>query len=168
MRQLNQTEVENFSPGQATEMARILDLQAQWENHRDDPTKNVMSLHDLRIRQKAFEVFQSALRIYGEKYSNAHLPEMTQNTLERLANWCRILHAVFLRADGLSPRHTMAKVYRLADRIALRLGKEPMVKESANDVVDAARELEYVIAWCDALILASLSDNFKPALRTAG
>jgi hypothetical protein len=168
MRQLNQAEAETFSPVQATEMARILDLQAQWENHRDDPTKNVMSLHDLRIRQKAFEMFQVALRNYGEKYWNAHLPEMTQNTPERLAIWCRVLHAVFLRAEGVSPRHTMTKVYRLADRIASRLSAEPVGRGSANDSAGAVQELDAVIAWCDAQVLPTQSDKFKPALRTTG
>jgi hypothetical protein len=168
MRQLNQAEAESFSNVQATEMARILDLQAQWENHRDDPTKNVMSLHDLRIRQKAFEAFQVSLRNYGEKYWNAQLPEMTQNTPERLAIWCRVLHAVFLRAEGVNPRHTLAKVYRLADRIALRLATEPVGRGSSNDSAGAAQELGAVIAWCDALVLPTQADKFKTALRTTG
>lgn len=153
MRQLKQAEAESFSSEQATEMTRILDLQAQWENHRDDPTKNVTTLHDLRIRQKAFEVFQTALKSYSVKYWNAHLPEPTQKTPDRLAIWCQVLRAVFLRADGVNPSNTMAKVYRLADRIADRLATEPVTRGPVNDLVSAVRELDGVIAWCDALTM---------------
>jgi len=160
MRQLSQIEVESFSPGQATELIHVLDLQAEWENHRDDPTKNVMSLNDLRSRQKAFELFRNAQRNYGEKYWNAQLPEMTQNTPERLAMWCRILHAVFLRAEGVNPGHTMAKVYRLADRIALRLRKEPVARGCGNECVGALAELGSVIGWCDALVVPAHSGKF--------
>ena len=152
MRQLNEADAERLSPDQAAELIRVLDLQAEWENHRDDPTKSALSLQDLRIRQKAFEVFRMALRNYSVKYWNASLPEMTQNVLERLVLWCRVLRSIFLKASGGGNIvHTMTKVYRLADRFASRLGIEPVQRGTANDIADAVRELDRVIAWCDAL-----------------
>src|SRR5580700_4431605 len=126
MRQLNEADADRLSPDQAAELIRVLDLQAEWENHRDDPTKSALSLQDLRIRQKAFEVFRMAQRNYSVKYWNASLPEMTQNVLERLVLWCRVLRSIFLKANGGNITHTMTKVYRLADRFAARLGTEPV------------------------------------------
>jgi hypothetical protein len=43
----------------------------------------------------------------------------------------------------------MGKVYRLADRVATRVGKEPVRRGPAADLPAAARELDVVIAWCD-------------------
>jgi hypothetical protein len=168
MRQLNEADAERLSPDQATDLVRVLDLQAEWENHRDDPTKSALSLHDLRIRQKAFEAFRIALRNYGVKYWNAHLPEMTQNLLDRLVIWCRVLRAVFLKANGGNPTHAMAKVYRLADRFASRLAIEPVRREIANDVGGAVRELDVVIAWCDSLALSGQSGKFNSVHQPTG
>ena len=150
MRQLNEADAERLSSDQAAELIRVLDLQAEWENHRDDPTKSALSLHDLRIRQKAFEVFRMALRNYSVKYWDAPLPEITQNVVERLLPWCRVLRAIFLKANGGGhPLHSMTKVFRVADRFATRLGIEPVQRGTANDMMEAVRELDTVIAWCD-------------------
>ena len=151
MPQLNEAEAERLSPDQAGEMIRILELQARWENHRDDPAKSTTSASDLHVRQRAFEEFQVALRKYGEKYRNARLPEPTQNMPDRLAIWCRALRVVFRRAEGGNPSQAMAKVYRLADRIALRMAREPVGRGKVDDLVSAAQELDAVIEWCDSL-----------------
>jgi hypothetical protein len=45
----------------------------------------------------------------------------------------------------------MTKVYRLADRFAARLGIEPVQRGTATDMVEAVRELDAVIAWCEGL-----------------
>ena len=45
----------------------------------------------------------------------------------------------------------MLKVYRLADRIAKRAGKEALGRAPAVDLATAVRELDAVIAWCDGL-----------------
>jgi hypothetical protein len=66
----------------------------------------------------------------------------------RLAAWCRVLRVVFGRAEGASPAHLMGKVYRLADRVAARAGKEPVRRGPAADLPAAVRELDVVIAWC--------------------
>jgi hypothetical protein len=46
----------------------------------------------------------------------------------------------------------MGKVYRLADRVAERVSKEKVARAAANDLAGAVRELDAVVAWCDALV----------------
>jgi hypothetical protein len=106
---------------------------------------------DLRARQKAFDAFWSARRAYGAGHRAAPLPEPTQNVPDRLAVWCRTLRAVFRRAEGGSSAQVMVKVYRLADRIAVRAGKATVGRAPAEDLATAVRELDAVIAWCDGL-----------------
>jgi hypothetical protein len=162
MPQLSHTNAEKLSPEQATGLMRVLELQARWENHRDDPTRSAASIPDLHARQKAFNSFQVAWNGYVAKYRQAWLPEPTQNIPDRLAIWCRTLRAVFQRVEAGCPAQVMAKVYRLVDRIAARIGKEPMERGSVEDVVDAIRELDAVIAWCEARVpLSTLAARIK-------
>ena len=49
MSQLNERAAEALTPGEATAVVRLLDLQARWENHRDDPDKSAASTADLRV-----------------------------------------------------------------------------------------------------------------------
>jgi hypothetical protein len=159
MSQLSEAEAERLSPGQATELVQLLDLQARWQNHCADPAKSAASAPELHVRQKAFDQFQSTLRLFGAKYRNAGLPEPTQNVPDRLALWCRVLRAVYRRAEGGNPTHVLAKVYRLADRLAARLGATPVGRGAAQDVAAAVRELDAVIAWYDALLAPAPSEG---------
>ena len=151
MSQLNERAAEALSPAQATAVVRLLDLQARWENHRDDPDKSAASTKDLQARQKAFDAFWSARREHAAKHRAAPLPEPTQNVPDRLAVWCRTLRAVFRRAESGSPAQVMLKVYRLADRVATRANKEMVGRGPAGDLATGVRELDAVIAWCDGL-----------------
>ena len=72
MPQLTESAAEKLGPEQATALARVLDLQARWENHRDDPAKTATSIADLQARQKAFEAFRAAL----EGWLAEHIPEI--------------------------------------------------------------------------------------------
>jgi hypothetical protein len=135
-------DAENLSPAQAADLVRVLDLQARWENQRDHPARSAASAADLHARQKAHAALQTALREYAGKYRGAAVPETTQNVPDRLVAWCRVLRAVCRRAEGVCPADVMAKVYRLADRIAARTGKE---------AVGRSGELDAVIAWCESL-----------------
>lgn len=166
MQPLNEAEAERLSSDQAADLVRVLDLQAEWENHRDDPTKSASSMQDLRIRQKAFEAFRTALRGYSAKYSSVSLPEVTQTV--RLVIWCRVLRAVFLKANGsgnsLNAMHSMTRVFRLVDRLASRLGIEPVQRGNAKDLLEAIRELDAVIAWCDDLASSARRDKLQPSL----
>jgi hypothetical protein len=149
MSQLTESGAAKLSPESATELLRVLDLQAAWENHCDDPTKSAESVSDLHSRQKVFDAFQVAWRNHAAKQPRLRLPAPTQHMPDRLAVWCRILRVLFQRAEGGNPIHVMSKVFRVADRIAAKLGQEPVVRRPAESLADAGRVLDGVIAWCD-------------------
>ncbi len=151
MPQLTETVAERLSSEQATALVQVLELKGQWENHRDDPSKNAASLVDLQARRKAFNKFQRVLAEYAAKYNNTDLPEPTQNVPERLVSWCEVLRVVFRRAEGERPAELMKKVYRLADRTATKMGKEPLMRKTSQDLGGVIAELDAVIAWCGVL-----------------
>jgi hypothetical protein len=126
MQQLIEADAEKLSTEQATGLLRVIELQARWENHREDPAMSAASTSDLQARQKAFDAFKTAWNSYTAQYRNARLPEPTQNVPERLAIWVRALRAVFRKAEAAYPAQVMAKVYRLAGRTALRMKVETM------------------------------------------
>ena len=68
MFQFTEAKVEKLTANQATELLRILELQAVWGNHVDDPTKSAGSNADLNIRRKAFDAFQTANSAYATRY----------------------------------------------------------------------------------------------------
>jgi hypothetical protein len=107
---------------------------------------------DLQARQKANDAHLAALREYAAKYPDAGIPEPTHGVPDRLAAWCRTLRVVFGRADAGSPVEVLGKVYRVTDRIAVRTEREPVARTPASDLAGAVRELDAVIAWCDALV----------------
>lgn len=128
---------------------RVLDVQARWDALlAGKQQKNDTS--DLKDRQKANDAYQAALREYGAKYPKAVVPEPTHSMPDRLGMWCRMLRVVFGKAESGSPVEVMGKVYRLADRIAARLEKEPVARAPALDPA-AVRELGAVVAWCEGL-----------------
>jgi hypothetical protein len=126
-----------------------LDLQARWENHRDDPAKSATSIADLQARQKAFEAFRAALRDYAAAFNDDRCRNPPRTSPDRLAIWCRALRAVLQRAGGAGPALILGKVHRLADRIAARTGLAPVERTPAEDRAGAIEELSAVIAWCD-------------------
>jgi hypothetical protein len=155
MPQLTERDAEKLSPEQATALVHVIDLQAKWDGLLVDRQQK-SSLPDLHARQKANDAYQAALRDYGAKYHKAAVPEPTHAMPDRLGVWCRVLRGVFGKAEIGSPVEVMAKVYRLADRIAERLSKEPVMRTPASDLAGAVRGLDVVIAWCDALVPAPL------------
>ena len=148
MPQLTERDAENLSPEQATAIVHVLDLQAKWDGLLAEKGQKIS---DLYARQRANDAHLAALRDYSAKYSNACIPEPTHAVPDRLAVWCRTLRVVFGRAESGSPVEVMGKVYRLADRIAARLGKEPVARKRTTDLAVAMKELEVVIAWCEPL-----------------
>jgi hypothetical protein len=155
MSQLSERAAEALTPEHATAVVHLLDLQARWENQCDDPNRSAGSTPDLQTRQKAFEAFRLGCRDYAAKYRDAPFPEPTQNVPERLAIWCRTLRAVFRRAERGSADQVLIKVYRLADRVAARAGKEAVGRAQAGDLTRAVQVLEAVIAWCEGLAARS-------------
>lgn len=151
MPQLTERDAERLSPEQATALVRLIDLQATWDGLLADKQQKTGTA-DLHARQKANDAYQAALRDYGARFRAAAIPEPTHAVPDRLAAWCRTLRAVFGKAEGGSPVAVLGKVYRLADRIAERMSKEQVARTPAHDVAGAVRELDTVIAWCEALV----------------
>jgi hypothetical protein len=149
MPQLTEREAEKLSPEQATALVRVIDLQARWDGLLAEKGEKTSDLH---ARQKANDAYQAALREYGTKYPRAAIPEPTHAIPDRFGVWCRVLRAVFRKAESGSPVEVLGKVYRLADRIAARMQKEPVARTPASDLAGAVRELTVVIAWCEALV----------------
>ena len=154
MSQLTESVAENLPQAQAAGLARVIDLQAQWENLRDKPGRPASnySTPDLHGRQKAYEAFRVVKAEYAAQYRASEVPEMTLNTPERVAGWCRAVRAVFRKAEaGQGPVAAIEKAYRMADRIAVRLKLEPLSREMLSGTTDAITSLNSVIQWCDAL-----------------
>lgn len=159
MPQLSDSAAEKMSTEQVTALARVLDLQARWENHRDDPAKTATSTADLQMRQKAFEAFRAAMRDYVAAHSDSRFPEPTQNVPERLVIWCRALRAVFRRSEGPGSAFVVSKVHRLADRIAARMSLAPVERQPVIDREATVRELDAVIAWCERAAAPVVKDE---------
>ena len=157
---MSESAAEMLDPAQAAELSRVIDLQARWENMRDDPARvgAGFSTPDLQGRQRAYETFRARLAAYTARYRAAQVPELTLNTPDRVGAWCRAVRAVFRRAEPVGvgsdrPTHAVEKAYRLADRIAARLKTSPLGRESPPDgIPSAVRDLDAVIRWCDGLV----------------
>ena len=149
MPQLTERDAKKLSPEQATALVRVSTYRrsgtACWR------TSGQRDRRPPRPAEGQRRVPGGAPGLQAE-YPGADVPEPTQAIPERLAVWCRVLRTVFGKAEGGSPAEVMAKVYRLADRIAARLSKEPVARTPATDLAGAVRELDVVIAWCDALV----------------
>lgn len=159
MSQLTESVAENLPQAQAAGLARVIDLQAQWENLRDKPGRPASdyTTPDLHGRQKAYEAFRVVRAEYAAQYRAAEVPEMTLNTPERVAAWCRAVRAVIRRAEKVQgPVAAVEKAYRMADRIAVRLQREPIARGPLGSLADAIESLDAVIQWCDALADQSL------------
>jgi hypothetical protein len=146
MPQFTERDAEKLSSEQAMALVRVIELQAKWDGLLADG-------HSLHARQKANDAYQAALREYKTKYPKAVVPEPTQAVPERMVVWYRVLKAVFEKAESANPTAVMDKAYRLADRIAARMSKEPVGRTPADDLAGAVRELDVVIAWCEALAI---------------
>jgi hypothetical protein len=149
MPQLTERDAEKLAPEQATALVRVIDLQAKWDGLSAAKELQTTGLH---ARQKANDAYQAALRDYKAKHPKADIPEPTHAIPERLVVWYRVLRAVFEKAESGSPAEVMGNVYRLADRVAERMGKEQVARSPVTDLPGAVRELDVVIAWCDALV----------------
>jgi hypothetical protein len=150
MSQLSEAEAERLTSEQALGLVHVLELQARWKNHCEDPSLSAASPNDLKDRRNVFDAFQTARNAYTTKYRQARLPEPTQTAPERLAIWCRVLRALFRRSEYGYPGQLMTKVYKVAAKTAAKREKEPMRREPTEDLAGAIRELDAVIAWCEA------------------
>jgi len=164
---MNEAAAARLDPAQAGELARVLDLQAQWENLRETPAREERgySTAHLQGRQKTFEAFRSSLKAYTVRYRTAQIPEVTLNSPVRVGSWCRSVRAVFERAAAATgcPAHAVEKAYRMADRIAARLKIAPVGRAVPLAAVgDAVRGLDAIIGWCDGLAAVAVVPPAAP------
>jgi hypothetical protein len=147
---LTEQNATQLGPAQATDLAALLDLQARWECLLADAAAGTTI--DLSGRQKAYEAFRTKRTGYEARYGPADVPEGTVSTAGRLAGWGRAMAAILRRADvgTACPVHLLEKAHRMAGRLAVRLGREPVAKGARQAVADAVQELDAVIAWCDS------------------
>ena len=153
MSQLTESTAEALPTSQAAGLARVIDLQARWENLRDSAGKppSDYTAPDLHGRQKAYEAFRAARADYTSKFRPIEVPETSLNTAERVAAWSRSVRAVFRRAEGGEcPAAAVEKAYRLADKIASRLKQQPVERGPLATMADAVAALDEVVQWCDA------------------
>jgi hypothetical protein len=154
-----------LSPAQATDLARLLDLQAEWQLLKDDGRDH--STARLQGLQWTFEAFRLAQAAYAARYGAGPVPEGTPTTPARLAAWCRAARAIVHRADpapGGGPTHLAARAYQLADGLAGPAGRPPVVRAAEADAREAlVAALEVVEASCAQARACPPSDE-APAL----
>jgi hypothetical protein len=143
---MTEAAAERLTPVRAAELARVLDLQARWENLRDGGSHSTAQLQAL---QGAFEVYRVRMAAYTARNQTEPVPELMPTKPGRLGAWCRTVRAILRRADvSERPAHLVAKVHRVADRIAERLKAEPVRRAAPTDMADVLWELDAVIGWC--------------------
>jgi hypothetical protein len=149
MIRMSESAVEGLTPVRAAELARVLELQSEWENlaaERQDSTARLQGV------QRAFDIYRSRLLAYTGRENGQAIPELALNKSTRLRAWCRTVRAILLRAEGPAfPAHIMAKTRRVVGRLASRFPIEPPATTGATGLVEAIQQLEGVIAWCDLL-----------------
>jgi hypothetical protein len=146
-------------PAQATSLARLVDLEACWENMRDNRARlpqATSALQDLQSKRKAYDAFRTKLAVYNKRYKPAHIPELLLNTPSRLGLWCRAMRDLYVQVEndlqGYSPVHLLEKAYGWADRLSVRM-TIPLAARSTRprDIRAAIEDLEVLIRWCDEL-----------------
>ncbi len=160
MPEMSQFPVGHLDPAQAADLARLVDLEACWENLRKGPSPGPVAAsltQDLKARQKAYEAFHDKLLAYNKRYRPAHVPELLLNTPVRLSAWCRTMRDLYRQVEHAPPArcpvHLLEKANRCADRVAARLnGSRPGPSTPPSTIGAAIQELDLLIQWCDGLV----------------
>ena len=167
---MSETSAEKFDPVQAADLINVLNLQAKWECVLGTPVGAdvASSTTNLQDRQRQYEAFRIQMAAYVDRYKTTYVPDMTLNTPDRFGRWCRTVRAVCGRAEQVAgsvcPDHVVEKAYRVADRIAGTLSKDPVGRGAAPDSIGAAiRDLDAVIVWCHALDSRPIADLLPAA-----
>jgi hypothetical protein len=159
MPELKEVAVRSPEPKQAAELARLVELEARWENLRKYPSRakdGGTVTQNLLGMQRAYEDFHSKLVAYNKQYTPHYTSELLLNTPSRLATWCRSMRAVYLVVEHdphiQSPVHLLEKAYRWAERMSVRIGVGPVSRSAPPDSIRAAVDkLETLVHWCDDL-----------------
>jgi hypothetical protein len=144
---------------QATELSRLVELEARWENMRRTPARaqeTASTTQTLLGVQKAYDAFRSQLVAYNKRYTPAHVPELLLNTPSRLALWCRRMRDLYLELEDEPqihcPVHLLEKAYRSAERLSARLNTSFLARVAPPATIRAATEtLMTLVQWCEAL-----------------
>jgi hypothetical protein len=166
MPEISKVPAGHLDPAQAAELARLVDLEAHWENLRKGPPPGPGAMpltHDLKARQKAYEAFHDKLRAYNKRYTPAHVPELLLNTPVRLAAWCRTMRDLYRQVEHVPPGHCpvnlLKKAQRWADRVADRLNQNRIGPSTPPSTIGAViRDLDALIEWCDSLVSVTSAD----------
>jgi hypothetical protein len=149
----------NLDPAQATELSLLVELEARWENLRKAPPREPAAgsvTQTLLGVQKAYDAFHGKLVAYNKRFTPAHVPDLLLNTPFRLAMWCRVMRALYLRVEHdpqmQCPVHLLEKAYRWAERMSVRLNRGPVSRPAPPGSIPAAiRDLEALVQWCEEL-----------------
>jgi hypothetical protein len=149
----------HLAPSQAAELARLVDLEACWENLRKGPLPGPVATsltQELKARQRAYDAFHDLLVAYNRRYAPAHVPELLLNTPVRLAAWCRTMRDLYRQAEqspqGHCPVHLLEKAHRWAEGISARLHKAPLSRPVPPATIRAAiDDLGALVQWCDEM-----------------
>jgi hypothetical protein len=147
----------DLDPVQGAELTWLVDLEARWENLRDDSRRTLgtqAATRELHELQKAYEAFRSRLQAYNRRYASAHVPELLLNTPARLGKWCRAMRNLYLcvRDDPKChcPTSLMERAYRWADQLAARLCIDSFSRQPApGDIEATVQQLSALSQWCD-------------------
>jgi hypothetical protein len=153
----------NLAPAQAAELSLLLDLEAGWQNllHATSPLLETRAaLQDLLGKQRAYETFHTKLVAYNKQFPPGHAPEPALNSPSRLGAWCRAIRNLHLGVErdpqSRCPVHLLAKAYRCADRIGIRMDQGLISRSTKTDTIGAViQELDALIRWCDSLSVVS-------------
>jgi hypothetical protein len=159
MPEMKEASVRTLDPAQATELARLVDLEARWENLRKTPLQASEAgdtTQDLHRKQKAYDAFRARLLAYNKLYTPAHVPDLLLNTPPRLGIWCRRMRDLYLILEndpqGHCPVNLLEKAYRWADHVGIRLKKDRLSRSTPPSTIRAAiQDLEALGQWCDDL-----------------
>ena len=79
MPEIKEASARTLAPAQAADLARLVDLEARWENLRKTPFQSAEAgdtTQDLHRKQKAYDAFRAQLVAYNKLYTPAHIPEL--------------------------------------------------------------------------------------------
>jgi hypothetical protein len=155
------TTSQRIEPAQAAAMAQLVELEAQWEALTLAETRGELGLNisHLTAKQKAFDAYHAKVVAYNGRFKPAYEAERLVNTPVRLAMWCRKMQDLYHQVEAddrvRCPVHLLAKAYRCADRIGIRLNREPVSRSTpAADITTAIDNLATVAKWCQELVPA--------------
>jgi hypothetical protein len=154
-----ETALQKLDPAQATDLSQLVELEARWENLRKPLSRSQEEgpfRQTLLGVQKAYDVFRIKLAAYNKRHKPAHMPELLLNTPSRLALWCRAMRQLYLQVEhdpqAQCPLQLLEKAYRCADRMSLRLNKDPVSRpEPPGTIRGAIEHLGALVQWCDDL-----------------